>query len=354
MTLIHGQELKKREILERVGHISQIAGIKRYRLEEGKKDQVLAVDMKNGSGLDITVLPGRAMDIAYAAYKGMPLAWISKCGISSISYYEEPELGFLRNFNGGLLATCGLTYGGAPCVDEGEALGLHGRISNVEADEVCTTGDWLGDDYIMKVSGKVTQSRVFGENICLTRSITIKMGENRVYIDDQIENLGFVPQPFMIIYHMNFGFPLIDQDSRFYVTSDSMESASESAKMNKDSYNVMTSPVHGIEESVYYNKCYGDENNNGHCTIVNDKLNIGVSLSFNLNELPNLAEWKMMGQGEYVLGMEPSNCKTLGRSSARKDGTLRYIQPGEVRHMHVIIDILDGDESIKNNLKLYK
>jgi hypothetical protein len=354
MPKLFGQELSKRQILERVGDISQIAGVKRYRMEEGKKDSVLAVDMKNGSGLNITVLPGRAMDIAFASYKETPFAFMSKSGLTDAAYYEEPGLGWLRNFYGGLLTTCGLTYAGAPCVDQGEPLGIHGRISNIPADEVCTRGEWVGDDYVVKASGKVTQSRLFGENISMTRQISMKMGENKIYIDDAIENLGFIPQPFMIIYHMNFGFPLVDKDTKLYVTSDSFTGATDFASKSIDSYDIMTAPVPLIEEAVYYHKCYGDENGYGHSMLVNNNLNLGVSLSFNLNELPNLTEWKMMGQGEYVVGMEPCNGSTVGRAREREEGTLKFINPGEIKHIQVVVEIHDGEDAIKNAMLSYK
>ena len=354
MAKLFDQELTKRQVLERVGHISQIAGIKRYRMEEGRKDSLLAVDMKNGSGLDITVLPGRAMDISYASYKGIPLAWISKCGLSSTSYYEEPGTLWLRNFYGGLLTTCGLTYAGAPCVDQGEQLGLHGRISNIEADEVSTNSEWIDNDYIMEVSGKVTEARVFAENIQLKRTISMKIGENKIKIRDDIENLGFSEQPFMVIYHMNFGFPLLDKDSKLYVTSSEVKGATENAEKSKYNYNVMTEPINGTSEEVFYHNCYGDDKNYGHCTLVNEKLNIAVMLSFNLDELPKLSEWKMMGQSEFVLGLEPCNCETLGRAKERNNGTLRFIQPGETKHIDIDVEVFEGKDAIRDNLKIYK
>lgn len=354
MAKLFEYELNKRQVLERVGNITQIAGVKRYRLEEGRKDSVLAIDMKNGSGINITVLPGRAMDIADASYKGIPLAFMSKAGIASASYYEEPGLRWLRNYFGGLLTTCGLTYAGAPCVDNGEPLGLHGRISNIPADEVCSYGEWVGDEYFIKVSGKSTQSCMFGENLSMTRQITMKMGENKIFLDDTIENLGFEQQPFMVIYHMNFGFPLVDEGTKLYVTSNCIQGATEHANKSINSHNLMGSPVNGIEEAVYFHKCYGDNEGLGHCTLVNNRLNIGVSLSFNLDELPNLTEWKMMGQGDYVVGMEPCNCKTLGRANERENGTLRFIQPGEIKHIHIIVEVLEGKNAIEKNLELFK
>lgn len=354
MTKIFGMELTKRQLLERVGDVSQVAGIKRYRMEEGKRNSILAADMVNGSGLGITILPGRGMDIANAAYKGIPLAWISKCNLVSSSYYEEPGIGWLRNFFGGLLTTCGLTYAGAPCIDGGRELGLHGRISNTEADEVCCDSEWVNDDYIMKVSGKVKESVVFGENISLLRNISMKMGENRIYIDDTIENLGFDPQPFMVIYHMNFGFPLIDEGTKLYVTSDSITGATEKANKFIKDYDTMSGPVHGIEESVFYHKCYTDDAGLAYSLILNNNLKLGVLLRFNCNELPNVSEWKMMGQGDYVLGVEPCNCKTLGRALERQSGSLRFIQPFETRKIHIELDILDGDEEIKKGFAHFR
>jgi hypothetical protein len=82
------------------------------------------------------------MDIAWAEFKGEPVSFISKTGVSTPAYFEENGFGFLRNFTYGLLTTCGLTYMGAPCVDEGTQLGLHGRISNIPADDVSVYQEW--------------------------------------------------------------------------------------------------------------------------------------------------------------------------------------------------------------------
>jgi hypothetical protein len=88
----------------------------------------------------------------------------------------------------------------------------------------------------MKTSGKVYESQVFGVNICLTRVISMKLGENKIFINDTIENMGFEAQPFMVIYHMNFGFPLVDKDSKFYVTSKSIEGATDYANNQELQY----------------------------------------------------------------------------------------------------------------------
>lgn len=76
-------DLSKREILKYIGDFSQLFGTKEYTLHGGKAEGVRAVDVKNGSGLEFTVLPDRCMDIAWLSYKGNNLSYISKTGIVS-------------------------------------------------------------------------------------------------------------------------------------------------------------------------------------------------------------------------------------------------------------------------------
>jgi hypothetical protein len=64
-------------------------------------------------------------------------------------------------------------------------------------------------------------------------------------------------------------------------------------------------------------------------TLQNKKLGIALTIKFNISELPYLIQWKMMGQGEYVLGLEPSNVPLKNRKELRDENKLPYIQPGE-------------------------
>ena len=50
---------------------------------------------------------------------------------------------------------------------------------------------------------------------------------------------------------------------------------------------------------------------------------------FNKEELKYFVQWKMMGEYEYVMGLEPGNCTPDGRDVMRERGTLEFIKPGE-------------------------
>jgi hypothetical protein len=55
----------------------------------------------------------------------------------------------------------------------------------------------------------------------------------------------------------------------------------------------------------------------------------------------------MMGQGTYVVGLEPANCGVHGRAADRAEGTLRYLEPGEMQSLSVEIGVLPDAEAIE-------
>ena len=184
--------LDKKFIRKRFGNITQLGGLKKYRLSEGRADGVDAVDVKTGSGLNYTILPGRGMDIAWTDYKGVPISYMSSTGVCNANLYDSKEMEWLNNFFAGLLTTCGFSNVGGPCKNVhpviGErTLGLHGKLTNLPASEVSTFEGWKEGEYVMKVSGKMRESCLHGENITLRRTITSYLGKNKIILPiDQI------------------------------------------------------------------------------------------------------------------------------------------------------------------------
>ena len=346
MAKIYGREYTKRELMKRVGDISQLAGARLCTLESGKAKGVAAVDVKTGSGLNFTVLPDRGMDIAWADYKGISLGYISKTGVVAPTFYDSNGLEFLRSFYGGLLTTCGLTYMGAPCVDEGKALGLHGKASNLPADDLCVTNEWVGDDFVMSIKGRIREAMVFSENITLTREITARIGESKFTIRDAIENCGYTAQPLMLLYHCNFGYPLLDESTELIMPGNSTVKGSndESAKGIKEC-KVFSDPIHGYAEQVFYHDPATKEDGKVTATLFNKALGnngLSLNLTFNKKQLPYFVEWKQVGEGDYVVGLEPATWYTQGRCEARKRGELTFIEPGEIKNVELEIAVCEG------------
>jgi hypothetical protein len=332
-----------------VGDMSQMARVKPYRLVEGHEDGLLAVDVITGSGLEFTVLPGRGMDIGDARFNGKSLAWRSPTGDKHAAFYEPQGDGWLRSFAGGLLTTCGLTWMGASCEDEGRELGLHGRVSHIPATNVDWDSFWDGENPVLSVSGKVREALVFGENIQLTRSI-ITLGENRILIEDIVENLGFVTTPHMILYHINIGYPVLNENARFVAPSKAVKPRDSDAEAGKDNWHQMQPPTLGYKAQVFFHEMEPDADGSVIAAVVNpdnaDGEPKGVYVRYSPEELPCFTQWKMMDCGTYVVGMEPGNAWVMGRDVERKEGRLQFLEPGEIREYRLEIGVITQHDQI--------
>lgn len=338
-------------IAKYVGRMNQLGGIRLVQLDEGAERDVKAAIVSTGAGFSFLVLLDRGMAISNAEYRGAALGWKSQTGDTAPEQYDPSGRGWLQGFFGGLLTMCGLTHCGAACVDEGEQLGLHGRIAYTPADSVAARTEWRGEDYVMSIEGKVREASVFGPNLVLYRRIEAKLGENKFTIKDTITNEGWRTEPFMILYHFNIGFPVLDAGSRFLSSSMRYVPRDEEAWKGYEKYAEFQPPTEGFKEKVYFHDLATDPEGFCYAGIVNEGFNegqgIGIGLKFRKSELNRLIEWKMMGEGEYVVGLEPANALVLGRDKERKWGTLQFLKPNDQRDLYLEVQVLTGSAEIE-------
>jgi hypothetical protein len=336
----------KRQMLKYVGDFSQLFGIKEYSLTGGKAKGVKAFDVRTGSGLEFTVLADRCLDIAGLSFKGINCSYITKTGIAAPEYYNENGIGFLRSYFAGFLTTCGLRNVGSPCEENGESFPLHGRISNTPGEEVSATTQWIDDVPVLTISGKMQEARLFGENIVLERKIICKYGENKIILQNRVENLGFRREVLMLLFHFNMGYPLLDEDAILVTPTGKLTPRDEEAIKGENEYNQSQPPTPDYAEQVFYHELKSDQNGNTSVALINKKLELGVFIEFNKHQLFNFTQWKQMGEGDYVMGMEPCNCYVGGRVDPRNNGILEYLEPGEIRNFDLTIELLQGPEEI--------
>ncbi|MBT3320171.1 MAG: aldose 1-epimerase family protein [Clostridia bacterium] len=348
MATIFNREYTKEELMKYIGDISQVADARICEIKTGRGKGVSVIDVRTGGGLSFSILPDRGMDIAWSEHKGIPLAHISKTGVTSPFSFDDEGIKFFRSFTAGLLTTCGLTYMGAPCIDDGQELGVHGRIGNIPAEDVSIYKEWEGDDFVIKVRGKVRESAYFAENITLTRTITINLGENKVAFHDVVENCGFETQPIMLLYHFNFGHPLVGKDTKLFHTSADITPRDDVSSKGMDSYDSFHQPEHKYAEQVFFFDMNPQDAQVFSC-LYNETLGsgLGVYLNYKKSQLKLFTEWKQMGEGDYVVAMEPCNSTPIGRVAARESGILEYIQPGEKRCFDIELGIVEGKKELK-------
>lgn len=296
--------MEKKELLKHIGSVSQIGGIRDFVFHDGPAKGVRAIEVDTGV-IRFTLLPDRGMDIAQAACRGEAVSWISKTGITDPRFYEKDGNNFLRGFFGGLLTTCGLkNIGGA----YGEH-GLHDRISNTPAENISIFADWVGEDYVMTISGSVRQSKVFGENLVLTRTVTTKLFDNSFTLCDCIRNENFQDEKIALAYHCNFGYPLVAQGAKIVNVPEDVSR--------------ITAPIHGKEE-----ECIGVEQTGEFGTVGIENGEKAVYITYKRDALPEFLIWKMLGEGEYVVGLEPRTTN-LGGENIEQQGKYVVLKPFE-------------------------
>jgi uncharacterized protein DUF4432 len=350
MARLFGRDWTRAELTRRVGDMDQLAGVTLYEHVDGPARGVRALLVRAGDGLAFDVLADRGMDIGMAEWRGRPLAWRSPTGNVAPGLYEPQGIGWLRGFHGGLLTTCGLRNTGIPSDDEGEHHGLHGRISYAPAARVAYGADWEGDEYLLWCEGQLREARLFGENLRLTRRITTRLGADSLTIEDRLENLGFAPEGVMLCYHINPGWPVVSAESELLVASERVDARDSRSEEGLGDVGRFGDPTPGFVEQVYRHTPRTDASGAATVALVNRAFDggrgFGVVIRFNTRELPWFWQWKQLGEGAYVVGLEPNNGHWFGRSAARAEGLLQMLEPGETRRFRVEIGALDGAAAI--------
>ena len=347
----------------KVSNGAQIGGIETATLNNGLGRGTRIAWVNTGTGLRYKIVIDRAMDIADAFYNEYSLAWLSHAATMPPDRFSDHGMGWIRNFGGGLLTTCGLSHVGGPEEDEFGARGLHGRVSNTPAEIISIQQpDPVAGKLEMSITGIVREAQVFGPVLELKRTISGKLGEAKITIKDEVVNRGNKETPHMLLYHVNFGWPLIDEGTQLLWKGDWHSPTPDSNKKvfrEDNDFRTCPSPMKshsGTGEDVAFIDIEEPTDHSPNCGIYNKKLNLGVAMRYAKKQLPWLVNWQHWGENEYVTALEPATNPPIGQKKAREDGSLIFLGPGESRKYALELEVVQPDKmeefitSFKNNL----
>ncbi|HLH50210.1 MAG TPA: aldose 1-epimerase family protein [Roseiarcus sp.] len=362
MVELFGAKLTRRDVASRAGSLSQFAGVRLMTLGDGLERDIRMLEFRTGSGLRFTVLVDRALDIADCDYRGMAIGWHSPAGFKhpGLAEYEgEGGLAWLRSFSG-LMVTCGLdhilfmydepadhyVYGPRKIVSHS----IHGRIATLPARLTGYGESWSGDECTLWCEGIVSQGTVFGEDLYLVRRIEADVASNEIRICDRIGNRGFYRTPHMYCYHINVGYPVLDEGSRYLAPIKDVvwaAHAGDAYRQQGVGYRTMPAPRRNFHEQVWQHELAADSAGIAPVALVNDRIALGFEVETRKEQFPCMFEWENLQAGQYALGIEPATNHVLGHKAARERGELIWLEHGEERRYDTTFRVLVGKPEIE-------
>ena len=332
----------------KLSNTAQLGGIETSVIDNGAGRGTRIAWINTGTGLRFKVVIDRAMDIADTFYNEHSLAWLSHSGITPAQPMSDKSINWLKTFGGGLLVTCGLSHVGGPESDEFGERGIHGEISNIPAEiESIIQPDPISGKMDMSITGIIRQSQALGSRLELRRTISATLGKSVIRIHDQVINRGNTDAAHMLLYHCNFGWPLIDEGTKILWngTWKAREGNPNKIFCEGNDFKKCMPPIddhQGSNEEVAFIDPQADDDGFCTCGLENSKLGLRVNLKFQKKQLPCLTNWQHFGKGEYVVGLEPGTNPPIGQSQARRQNELIQLLPGETRNYALEIELFNN------------
>jgi len=356
---IRGEHINRTTLARLSGDVAALGGVRSVVLDDGAERGIRALEFRTGTGLSFDVLVDRAMDIGHAEHAGRSFGWRSATGFRHPGlheYRDEDGLAWLRSFSG-LVVTAGLDHTLFTAeVDAAQYRypyrksvwnGLHGRIANTPARLIGYGEEWRSPEVCtLWAEGEMRQAAVFGEHLRMRRRIEADLGSDSIRLTDTVTNHGFDATPHMLLYHINLGWPLIDEGARLVAPIARTRFSTDSVREQRVSYQRFPAPQPAFVEQVYAHDVVSGDDGRLTAAVINERLGMGFQLDWSSTELPYFFEWLHLREGAYAVGLEPSTHDVGGETAARADGSMIWLSEGESRSYHTTFSILDGTESI--------
>ena len=324
-----------------VGNHNQLMKARRISFRDGASDGIKAIEIENSTGLYLTCIEDQCLDIYDFSYCGTNFAFQTKNGLVLNRYFNGGTDEFSYYWPAGMLYTCGLANVGCPVLENGVFHPQHGRIGMTPAENVTLTRDDSG----VVISGTMTDCLLCGYQMRLDRKIYCPSDGKEIKIMDTVTNLEGTDAEMMILYHSNFGYPLLAPGARMVKGAGKISDNLGSA-LHPEDCGKITEPTLAKDEEVYCHTNTPDQDGYGYAAVINDALKLGCYIKYKTDTLPLLMQWKNFCAHDYAMGLEPSNSYILGREAERKNGTLQTLKPYESKNFEIIIGVLDGEQEI--------
>lgn len=328
--------------------------ITKTTLHGGKQEGSTLLTVDTGA-LKITVIPTRGMGIYRVESDGIRLGWDSPVteivNPAFINLDSRGGLGWLDGFNE-MLVRCGYEWTGHPGTENGRLFSLHGRSGNTPASKVVVEIDDQPPHRIT-LRGLVSEKTFKFSDLETWASVSVTPGERAFHVNDKLTNLSDYPRDYQIIYHSNFGPPLLEGGARFVAPVKEVSPFNDYAVKGLSDWQTYLPPTRDFDEMVFNLKPYADADGKTIAMLKNKAGDKGVAVIYDTQQLPVLTLWKNTdGQRQgYVTGIEPGTNYAYPRPIEREQGRIPQLQPGASQSFDLEYRILNSAEAVNDTEK---
>lgn len=330
--------------------------VEKRRLHGGKQFGVDVVIINNGE-IEVTLVPTRGMGIFSVQMNGKRvLGWESPVkeivNPAFVDLESRKGLGWLDGFNE-MLVRCGYEWTGHPGIDDnGHLLSLHGRIQNTPASTVKVIIDDTPPHKIT-VQGEVSERTFkFSELVTMT-DFEIIPGSKTFALHDKLTNKADYDNEYQIIYHSNFGRPILEKGAKIHAAVSEISPFNAYAQDGLKTWQTYLGPTKNYDEMVFNLKPVGDKKGATLAVLHNATGTQGVAVGYNIKQLPVLTLWKNTDteQQGYVTGIEPGTSYAYNTKYQRPLGLVPTIKAGETKAFELTYTVLTNQKEVKAAVK---
>jgi hypothetical protein len=303
--------------------------VRKRTLRGGLRDGIDLVSVTVGD-LTVSILPTRGMGIWRGEYRGIRLGWdapvVGPVHPKFVNQADRGGLGWLTGFDE-WLCRCGLAWNGPPGTDRGWPLTLHGRIANLPAHFVSV----MAAPDCIEIRGIVDEGGLFYPSLRLETVYRLRPGDAVIEVSDSVTNLGDTPAEMQLLYHLNVGPPLLQPGGSLAVPVKELWPLTAHAAAGLAEFGAIADAVPGFREQVYCVRPAADGSGMTTAALVDASKTHGLSLRWNVNELPFMNVWKNTAglRDGYVAGLEPATGFPRFKVVERNAGHVIALPAGE-------------------------
>lgn len=319
-------------------------------LHGGKQEGSKILVITSNKGLTITLSPTRGMNLLHIEGFGSKMGWDSPVkevvNPAFMNLESRNGLGWLEGFNE-MMVRCGYEWTGHPVTADGQIYTLHGKAGNTPASQVVVEVTDTAPHEI-RIRGLVKESTFKKADLQTMTELRYVPGSNSFSLHDVLTNNSDYPRDFQIIYHSNFGMPILEEGAHFLTAMSNISPFNDYAKDGLKTWQTYAGPTKGFDEMVFNIQPLAGEDNQAFAAVVNRAGDKGASIQFDTRQLPLLTLWKntdTIKQG-YVTGIEPGTNYAYPVTIEREQKRVKQLQPGASTQFDLTYTLLHNREQV--------